>query len=246
MASFRGSEGPEEFLAYRKRRARRLTTPSFSSDDDNHTVRFGWVALFISGAELISRIIGADAGRDDPMIVLGLVALVGASVLIIREDDRGRTGWILAGLIMTLYAIARVLLFGHFVQTALLAILGIALALAAEQTIRPVDTALRGPLIARLARHRLYDLALVPLAVVALWPFGVSLNPQGALAAAAREEGFPAKTSQIMSSWYRFGDGSYVYTLPNGCTVSASRTVAFWHPGPVSCAGRHPVPRADG
>ncbi|MCA1834319.1 MAG: hypothetical protein ABR548_04240 [Actinomycetota bacterium] len=220
---------------------------SAPSDDDGHTIRFGWVALFISSAELISRIIGADAGRDDPMIVLGLVALVGASILLLREDDRGRTGWILSGLIMTLYAIARVLLFGHFIQTALLAVLGIALALAAEQTLRPASLAMRGPLVARLVRRPLYDYLLIPLAVVALWPFGVSLNPQGAIAASAADEGFrPKSEAQITANWYRYRDGTYAYTLPNGCTVSAIRTVAFWHPGPVSCAGRHPVKSDSG
>jgi hypothetical protein len=213
------------------------------NEENRHTLRFGWVALFISGAELISRIIGADAGRNDPVIVLGLVALVGASVMVLREDDRGRTAWIIAGVIMTLYAIARVLVFGHIVQTVALAFLGIALALAAEQTMRPIEIARRGPALSRAARHRIYDLALIPLALFALWPFGVSLNPEGAMAASARDEGFPVSTAKVREGWYRFRDGSYVFTLPNGCTVSAQKTVAFWHPGPVSCAGRHPVPQ---
>ncbi len=205
---------------------------------DRHTRRFGIVGLVIAGGELTARIIGADPGRDDPVLVLGLVALTVAAVMILRDDDRGRTAWILSGVVMTLYAVARVLIIGRFWQTAALAALGVMLALAAEQTLRPVEGTRRGLTGARIARSALFDYALIPLAVFALFPFGVSLSPQGALATAAREEGYPVSVQRVVDHMAGIDSRTYYYKLPNECTVSALRTGKFWHPGSVYCGSR--------
>lgn len=204
---------------------------------DRHTKRFGLVALLIAGTELLARIIGADPGRDDPVIVLGLVALTGAAVMILRDDDRGRTAWIMAGVVMLLYSVGRILVVGRPLQTAALAVLGVMLALGAEQTLRPVTATRRGAAGERIARSVWFDLALIPIAVLALWPFGVSLNPQNALATAARAEGYPAPVHEVVDRMS--GDGRiYYFRIPNGCVVSAVRSGSFWHPGRLTCGGR--------
>lgn len=203
---------------------------------DRHSRRFGVIALVIAGAELGARLIGADPGRNDPMLVIGLIALTGAAVMLLRNDERGRTAWIMAGVVMLLYAVGRVLIFGRVFQTTALAALGIMLALGAEQTLRPVDGTRRSPRGARMARSALFDVLLIPLAIYALFPFGVSTSAQRALATASRTEGYPIPVASVLDRMSGDQDVAYM-KIPNGCTVSAKRSGRFWHPGTITCAG---------
>lgn len=194
-----------------------------------HDQRFAAAGIAIAVGEVGARIAGADPGRNDPGTVIGLIVLAGASVMILRSDERGRYPWVAAGFVMFLFALARPILIGRPIQSAALAILGLALMTGAEESVRPEGHQPASKMRA-IARTTAFDLALIPLAFFALFPVGVARSPQGALANTAAREGFSIPASRIASDMVEVDAKHYAMGLPNHCTVTVEKVGGFWHP----------------